>query len=102
MRDKLEATRSEIFDVVPFQERRQLGIAEHTENSGLGCAQSPRPRSLRSLTALEGSSRPLNEVDSSTRPFSSNPYRTTTSLFDVCQNLLYNRSSNLTSNLKAE
>jgi len=46
MRDQLEAARSEIFDVVPFQESRQLGIAEHTENSGLGCAQSPRPRSL--------------------------------------------------------
>jgi len=43
MRDKLEATRSEIFDVVPFQESRQLGIAEHTENSRLSCAQSPRP-----------------------------------------------------------
>ena len=46
MRDELEATRSEIFDVVPFQESRQLGIAGDTENSGLGCAQSPCPRSL--------------------------------------------------------
>ena len=31
VRDKLEATRSEIFDVVPFQEGQQLGIAEHRE-----------------------------------------------------------------------
>lgn len=46
MRDKLEATQSEIFDVVPFQESRQLGIAEPPEYSGLGCAQPPRPRSL--------------------------------------------------------
>ena len=38
---------SEIFDVIPFQESRQLGIAEHLENSGLGCAESPRLRSLR-------------------------------------------------------
>ena len=46
MRDKVEATPSEVFNVAPFQESRQLGIAEHTERSILGCAQSPRPRSL--------------------------------------------------------
>jgi len=46
MSDKLEATPSEIFDVVPFQESGQLGVAERTENSGLGCAQSSRPWSL--------------------------------------------------------
>ena len=53
MRDKIGATRSEIFDQVPFQESRQLGIAEHTENSGLGCAQSPCPRSRDELRQKE-------------------------------------------------
>ena len=44
----MEATRrvSEILDVVPFQESRQLGIAEHTGNSKLGCTLSSGPRSL--------------------------------------------------------
>jgi len=46
MRRRREATSSKIFDMAPFQECRQLGIA-NTQNSGLGCAQSPRPRSLR-------------------------------------------------------
>jgi len=44
---KLEAT-PEIFEVVPFQEDRQLGIAEHREFwIRLGCVRSPRPRSLQ-------------------------------------------------------
>jgi len=43
MRDKLEATKSEIFDLVLIHESRQLGIVEHAENSRFGCARSPPP-----------------------------------------------------------
>ena len=47
MPGKLEAT-PELFDVVPFQEDRQHGIAEHREFwIRLGCARSPRPRGLQ-------------------------------------------------------
>ena len=35
--EKLEATTSEIFDLVPFQESGRLGIG-HREKSGFGCA----------------------------------------------------------------
>jgi len=42
-----EETPSEISDVVPFQESRQLSMAEHIKNSVLGCPQSPLPKSLR-------------------------------------------------------
>lgn len=37
MRDKLEATKSEIFDLVPIQKRRQLGIW-NAEKAWIGCA----------------------------------------------------------------
>ena len=45
MRARLEAIMLEIFDLVPFQESKQLGIVEHTE-AEISAAHS-RPGSLR-------------------------------------------------------
>ena len=45
--DKLEATLLEIFDVIPFQESRQLGIVEYTEKSACGRRLQGRAGRLR-------------------------------------------------------